>query len=117
MLAASEFSIVSRPQKPSCRGARPCPRRWREVRDPVPRVVIHGQIGKGSDKLIPEFGALGARSAGTILGSLLKNASALSSAPGSEAEYAVLVVSWLCFRALSDRRPGRQLLSQQADTF
>lgn len=26
-----------------------------EVRDPVPRAVIHEQIGKGSDKLIPEF--------------------------------------------------------------
>ncbi len=25
------------------------------VRDPVPRAVIHEQIGKGSDKLIPEF--------------------------------------------------------------
>jgi HAD superfamily hydrolase (TIGR01509 family) len=26
-----------------------------EVREPVPRAVIHEQIGKGSDKLIPEF--------------------------------------------------------------
>src|SRR3712207_5766575 len=26
-----------------------------EVKDPIPRAVIHKQIGKGSDKLIPEF--------------------------------------------------------------
>ena len=26
-----------------------------KVRDPVPRAVIYEQIGKGSDKLIPEF--------------------------------------------------------------
>lgn len=26
-----------------------------EVGDPVPRAVIHGRIGKGSDKLLPEF--------------------------------------------------------------
>src|SRR5215216_4862330 len=49
--------------------------------------------------------------------SLLKNPFALSSAPGSGAEYAVFVAFWPCFRALLDRRPGRHLLFQQADPF
>src|SRR3712207_6554309 len=26
-----------------------------KVKDPIPRAVIHKQIGKGTDKLIPEF--------------------------------------------------------------
>src|SRR5215204_966739 len=49
--------------------------------------------------------------------SLLKNPFALSSAPGSGAEYAVFVAFWPCFRALLDRRPGRHLLFQQAEAF
>src|SRR5215218_8721750 len=49
--------------------------------------------------------------------SLLKNSFALSPAPGSGAEYAVLVVSRPCFRALLDRLSDRRLLFQQAGAF
>ena len=49
--------------------------------------------------------------------SLLKNSLALSSAPGSWAEYAVLVVFRPRFRALLDRRPDRRPLFQQAEVF
>ena len=48
---------------------------------------------------------------------MLKNSFALSSAPGSGAENAVIVVFWPCFRALLDRRPGRQRLFQHAETI
>jgi hypothetical protein len=50
-------------------------------------------------------------------GALLKNSFALSSAPGSAAEYGVVVVFWPRFRALLEGRSGRQLLFQQAGTF
>jgi hypothetical protein len=51
------------------------------------------------------------------LDSLLKNSFALSSAPGSGAEYAVSVVFRPCFWTLLDRRPGRRLLFHQAVDF
>jgi hypothetical protein len=46
---------------------------------------------------------------------VLKNSFALSAVPASKTEYVAFVVVWPCFRALLDRRPGRQLLFQQAD--
>src|SRR5215217_5729398 len=49
--------------------------------------------------------------------SLLKNSFALSPAPGSGAEYAVLVVFRPCFWALLECRSGRQVLFQQAGAF
>jgi hypothetical protein len=49
--------------------------------------------------------------------SLLKNSFALVSAPGSGAENAGFVVFWACFEPLLDRRPDRQRLFQQPDSF
>jgi hypothetical protein len=46
--------------------------------------------------------------------SVLKNSFVLISAPGSKAENGEFVVFWPCFGALSDRRPGRHRLFQQA---
>ena len=48
---------------------------------------------------------------------MLKNSLAPCRASGSEAECAIFVGFWPCFRALLDRRPGRQLLFQQAGKF
>jgi hypothetical protein len=49
--------------------------------------------------------------------SVLKNSFALISAPGSKAENGVFVEFSPCFEALSDRRPGRHRLFQQAELF